>query len=441
MEKATINLNTRALMKYCSNGSIPCEDMLYKLQIINRRAESNVHEVFKYRKFDDDFIDKVTVYVNDEGKSTIRFSYDEFLLKLFKYLNIDKKPNNMSEEEIESILNERLVALNSSDIKYTLQEEFPLIFRDYHNGLAFLGNVKKMRENTPEEIKRKKTQENYYYRCALHPTYYKFVDRQKDLYSRFVNRREEYKKLVEEGSLNNFFKKYFDMDKVAMYIANSYLNVCDYLDDPGLIRYYISLVNNYLESDYDKTIEINVEDNRKINLEVIENRLSKIKKKVMPEIGLVNWELIPQGKDYLIREVSPCRSRIELTEDELNKLRQKGRLKANFYEKSNPYAKAYSTIKPCRYVAYIYKNGEVLLDTIYDDNNPKTAVGDATYNIKAEDFELISGLDKGVLKNHPKVKKLNHSKHWEDRALEIINRENKKNDKEAAIQLVKKLKK
>ena len=85
MEKATINLNTRALIKYCSNGSIPDKDILYKLKMINRRNESNVHNVFGYRKFNDDFVDQVTVYCSDDGTSTIKFSYDNFLLKLFIY--------------------------------------------------------------------------------------------------------------------------------------------------------------------------------------------------------------------------------------------------------------------------------------------------------------------------------------------------------------------
>ena len=92
-------------------------------------------------------------------------------------------------------------------------------------------------------------------------------------------------------------------------------------------------------------------------------------------------------------------------------------------------------------IAVTYENGEVLLDTVYDDNNPRTAIGNATYNIKASDFELISGLDKGELKSHPKVRKLNHSKSWETRVLEIINRENTLEEREDTVQLVKRLKK
>ncbi|MBR2678793.1 MAG: hypothetical protein IKE63_05195 [Bacilli bacterium] len=441
MEKATININAKQLIKYCSNGTIPSEDILYKLRMINRRAESNIHSVFGYRKFNDDFVDKVTVYSDDNGISTIKFSYDDFLLKLFRYLNINDKPNNMTDEEIEKVLNERLVVLNSSNIKDNLRTEFPLIYSDYHSGLSYLKEVQRMRVNTIEDKRRKEMQEKHYYRCALHPTYYKFVDRQKDLYGRFVNRREDYKEAVKKSSLNNFFKKYFDMDKVAMYITNSYLNICEYLEDEDQIRYYMSLVEKYLKSDYDKSIEIEVENNRVINLDVIQERLSAIRKQYAPVIGLVNWELIPAGKDTTInRGASKYRSRVDLTEEELINLRNKGQKKEDFYNNSNPCAKAYGALKYGCYIAYIYKNGEVLLDTVYDENNPRTAVGNATYNIKARDFQLISGLDKSELKNNPKVVKLNHSKFWEDRVSEIVKRDNGEKSKEEAIQLVKKIK-
>ena len=88
MEKATINLNTKQLIKYCSNGNLSNEELFRKLSLINRKSESSVHNVFGYRKFNDDFVDRVTVYVNEDGNSTIKLSYDDFLIKLFKYLNI-----------------------------------------------------------------------------------------------------------------------------------------------------------------------------------------------------------------------------------------------------------------------------------------------------------------------------------------------------------------
>ena len=443
MEKAIVNLNTKALIKYCSNGYLPDEDLYFRFRMINRRANSNIHTVFGYRKFNDDFVDKVTIYESDDldGLGTIRFSYNEFLLKLFKFLNVSSKPNEMTDEEISSALIKRVEVLNMAYQKEFLYNEFPVIFNDYLDGLNYLEAVTNMKVTTEAEKDHKDILEKYYYRCALQPNFDKFLGRQKNLYSRFVYRKEDYKKAVEESNLNNFFKKYFDMNKVAMYIANYYLNLCEYLEEEKQIKYYMSLVEKYLKSDYDKSIVIEVENNLKINIDVIRERYSKIKKKFTPEIGIVNWELIPPGKDYIMRGESTPRSRVTLSEEELATLRSKGQKKKDFYEKSNPLAKAYGTLKNNCYIAYIYKNGEVLLDTLYDDNYPKTAVGNATYNIKARNFELISGLDKSKLKHHPNVNKLNHSKNWEERVLDIINRDNSNEEKDDAIKLVKRLKK
>ena len=92
--KPMVNLQTDKLIEYCSNNKLPKEDLLLKLRLLNRNSNSNIHNIFKYRKFNEDFTDRVTVY--DDNK--IRFSYDDFLIKLFKYLNISIKPNNLIKE-------------------------------------------------------------------------------------------------------------------------------------------------------------------------------------------------------------------------------------------------------------------------------------------------------------------------------------------------------
>ena len=125
--KPMVNLQIDKLIEYCSNNKLPKEDLLLKLRLLNRNSNSNVHNIFKYRKFNEDFTDRVTVY--DDNK--IRFSYDDFLIKLFKYLNISIKPNNLSNEEIENLLLERLSVLKNRRSTSELFEEFPIIKKDY----------------------------------------------------------------------------------------------------------------------------------------------------------------------------------------------------------------------------------------------------------------------------------------------------------------------
>lgn len=434
--KPMVNLQIDKLIEYCSNNKLPKEDLLLKLRLLNRNSNSNVHNIFKYRKFNEDFTDRVTVY--DDNK--IRFSYDDFLIKLFKYLNISIKPNNLSNEEIENLLLERLSVLKNRRSTSELFEEFPIIKKDYFEGLNFLDNVKNMKNDSLEEKARQSVQEKYYYQCALHPNLSKYLERQKDLYTRFVFRRDKYKEAIESSDLNDFFNEYFDMDKVMMYIINNYINICNYIDDKDLIGEYLKLIYEYLNSDYDKSVEIIIDDKYKINLEVIKERLNNVIKKINPVVSTVNWVLVPNGKKIKSLNSSTPK-KINLSFKELENLKRQGHRKEEFYDNSNYIAKAIGTLKNDGYIAYIYPNGEVLLDTLYDENNPKSATGNAIYNIKAYDFELISGLDKTKLRSDFRATKIVHSKNWEKKASEIINKENSFGDREAALQLVKKLKK
>lgn len=417
--KPMVNLQVDKLIKYCSNNKISNEELLERIKLLNRDSNSIIHNVFKYRKFNDDFVDRITIY----DDNTIRFCYDEFLIKLFKYLNIDVKPNSLSEEEIDKLLLERLNVLRSIKHAPELFREFPTIKEDYFKGIEYLDNNK---------------DDKYYYQCALYRSLPKYMERQKELYTRFVLRRSDYEEEIKLSSLNEFFKEYFDMDKVMIYIVNNYINVCNYIDDKELIKEYLELINNYLDSTYDKSVEIEVEDGKRINIDVIKERLLQVKAKLSPEISIVDWELVPPGKGRVIKGNSNKR-KIIISKDELERLRAKGQEKRVFYDNSGAQAKVFGTQINEMYVAYIYENGEVILDTIYDDSNPRTAIGNAIYNIKARDFENVSCLNKKELSKHPNVTKINHSKKWIDRVEEIINREASEEEKEDVKRLIKRL--
>ena len=79
MEEKTVDLSLTTLMKECSiNPNLVLEHQSY-FRLKNRK---NVHEVFRYKKFNDDFVDTVSCY-RKEGEliGIIRPSYDEFLRK------------------------------------------------------------------------------------------------------------------------------------------------------------------------------------------------------------------------------------------------------------------------------------------------------------------------------------------------------------------------
>ena len=107
---------------------------------------------------------------------------------------------------------------------------------------------------------------------------------------------------------------------------------------------------------------------------------------------------------------------------EIEQLQEVGRDKNNFYESTNYIAKVVGLGKYNGYVGYIYENGEVILDMEYDDDRPRTAKGNAIYNLNVVDFETLSKLDKQKLIKHPRVKRFCHVGNWKETVSDIIER-------------------
>ena len=122
--------------------------------------------------------------------------------------------------------------------------------------------------------------------------------------------------------------------------------------------------------------------------------------------------------------------------EEIERLIKIGEEKQAFYEQSNYYAKAVGLRRYCGYVAYIYENGEVILDKEYKETSPRTASGNAIYNMRINEFRTLSRLDKKVLKKHPNVKRICHIAGWQDRVKEIIERKASPEEIEATHEYV-----
>mgnify|MGYP000839064814 CR=1 FL=1 len=148
-----------------------------------------------------------------------------------------------------------------------------------------------------------------------------------------------------------------------------------------------------------------------------------------------------KGKEYKeVQTKEKEKKEIKLKQEEVRRLKSLGERKSTFYESTDYLVKAVGLRRYSGYVAYIYKNGEVILDRKYNKDYPTTASGDAIYNMKAINFEALSKLDKVSLRKKKEVKRMIHRNNWEDRVRKIIEKEGTKEDIESAKTLVKKLK-
>ena len=429
--KAMSHLSLKEMVRECSNGTISYAKMLSAFEKANRH---NIHEVFRYQKFQEDFVDVITCY--SDGKHVLGYigaSYTEFLKKLSHILNV--KTEEKENEETDSKFNERLEDLKHIRIKEQLMEEFPVIYQDYANGFAYLREMRK--EENPDKRESKR---HYYFSCGLRKGFSNFIESQYQVYERFVSRRREYENRIHSRSFNALVRKYCDVSKVAMYVVHTYLLICENTEDESILLEYLPVIQNYMEkSKYEKTGYIRIH-HELVDYESISARYQVLKERIQKQKKEVYWQLVPNGKEYPESlKKSGKERKLEMSDTEYRRLYAKGIEKQKFYE-STPYlARVVGTLKYEGYMAYIYPNGEVILDRAFQEENISSAVGDAIYHLKAVDFELLSQCDKTTLKNHPKVERIIHSKYWKSKVRHIILQEGNKEDQEEAKKLIRRL--
>lgn len=461
MEKwATINIDLNKLIDICSNGRKTKEELLETFNIMN---DKNIHQVFKYRKFNDGFIDKITCY-NDGDKiiGTMCPSYKEFLEKIFTILNVNPKLKYLigkDDQDLEDVLKARIDVLLNLQDEAMLSREFPVLYRTLQDGRNARHDIDRrkseLKKNTTisqEEREKQKEklnkEEKHLHRCALSPAFvskdknHSFIHLQAELYTRFVERRKEYKKLIEQNDYNKYICKNFDIDKIALYVVYGYLNAIDaYTDRDKQLKYY-HLVELYLNNPaVKKDVEIFV-DGIDINYDLISNRAKAAQKKLNRVDIKVEWELLPTGSGYdSVTSGDTTKRRVPMSEEKVKELIAIGKEQTEFFMNTNYSAKAIGLKKFAGYFAYIYPNGVVVLDKDFREKYPTTAEG-AIYVMRARDFELLSGIGKTDLIKHPFL--LGHKYHrgdWKTKINAYINPEGTKEEQEEAKQLIKKMQK
>lgn len=438
--KPTVNVSLETMIRECSLDPHLNQNHFFNFSLHNRE---NIHQVFRYKKFNDDFIEYLTCY-NDGNYfiGIIRPCYEEFLYKLRMILNTPPKSKIEDDETLTRELNARLEVLKKITTLAELKKEFPILYQDLMNGRHFIDEIEQLMRRYPQDNDRYKKQRDYYYSCALKRSLSNFISTQAEMYRRFIKDRKKYKEQIEKTSYNNYLRTNFDTNKLAMYITHEYLCICESTKDPEVMKYYLSLIDKYLTTpEYKKDVTLTTKEGITLNQEMINQRISNLRRQLSDDSSLVDWIIIPDRQEYTKVKL-PKKSKIKETVfnyEELNRLRQKGQTKQAFYEGTDYLAKAIGLLKYQGYCAFIYKNGKVVLDREYEEEHPKSASGDAIYIIESADFETLSKLDKVTLRKQKNVQKMNHTSTWQERVKKIISKEATEDQELAAKQLIKRL--
>lgn len=427
------NVPLHILIKQCSLGKKTPEEIYNDLSLMNREL---IHKVFAYRKFNYDFADHMSTYTNGKDLITnIRPCYEDFLYSLLKFLDIHGKPTDkvIDNEDLTKVMKDRVEVLKGIKTETELKNNFPIIFQDYIQGKAYIDSFDKNDKSTEEEQK-------YYYRCALMKNFDKFIERQVELYTRFIERRNDLHLLMRETSYNDYFKENFDMDKVHMLMADQGIRICSNTDDLITINKHIKPLMNYrTDESFKKSYtlrNINGEEVTDYNNEV---RIISINSRAVDMRTVkTDWTIAKSSKATKSKNTKPRTMTINL--EEINRLKEIGRKKKEFYKENTPVYIITGIEGYNGYVARVYENAEVILDREYDESHPYTATGAAIHNFKIWDFEKLSKLDTAKLKNHPDSNWIQHREGWEQKVEDIINRDATQEEREEVRKYIKKKK-
>lgn len=424
--KKVIDFDLKSFIHSCANYNVD-ENKFYNY--FEEKSKENIKEVFKYSKFNENFNENLTNYVDDTHCiGFITPSYDEFIKKILLQLNAN------SIEEVK----ERITLLSHIIKEDELAVQFPYLFRDLQDGRKYMRTIEKREKEENIELKEEK---HYFYSCAMRRGLDNYIEKQAELYNRFYNNRNEYKELVESKYYNNLIRSNCDLEKIALFFGHNYVKKIQ--DTHNLLeqKRYLELMKKLILSGYVSNKKIYL-DETIINIDYIEEQYQILKWNNENDSRKVTWIILPEGKKDISKEdITNTHSKIVLSEEELNILREKGKEKTDFYNNSNYLIKVVGRLNTNGYIAYIYKNGKVLLDTEYNIDNPESAVGNALYCMEAKNFLKLSKLDKTTLRKNPEVKRIIHSKNWLEKASNVINIEPNENTEEEVKQLVKTIKK
>lgn len=434
----TVDISLNTLIRECRTTRILPEDLFMMFRSANRE---NIHEVFRYKKFNDDFTDRLSCF-NDGTYvvGNIKPSYDEFLDKLLTILNIKHNSKTKDDDELTKKMLARVKLLKGITTTSQLKHEFPLLYRDLFDGRNYIASLEKMKEQEkiPEEAYA--DGEHYYYSCALKRRLDNFVSTQAEMYTRYVTDRSKLKAKLESKSYNKFIRNNFDKNKLAMLVVHEYIAKCENSNDIDMIKEYIKLIEKYLNSDYDKNVYIILDNGMRVDIENIKARFENLQRRAKDNSSVVEWILVPEGKGYDKVHKGKEPKETLMTFEEIERLKKIGDEKTAFYE-STPYiSKAIGLRKYRGYVAYIYPNGKVILDREFNRDTPSTAIDNGFFVLDARDFIKHSGDDKPTLRINPRVAHHNHSKKWKERARGYIDMETSEEMQQEAVQLVKTIK-
>lgn len=452
-----IDINT--ITEQCSANK---EQLTNELSLLKELFRTNIIKICGYTKAKEYFLDKfriITSYKTAESK--IYISPIPFIKRVKSILNVSNDSNDFNDKELLRELLAKVEELKSITTVEELKIKFPEIYKDYELSISSYAQIKRYEQKhrvnrTQEEQTNINRQYELYRSFALDTDFYKFIALQSTLYRNLVVRRQFVEGYANRNPIDFRMLEGLDKNKFELYLADKYLQIALSSSDEKEKQECIYYIATYIRETKSSNVKIKNDEGKEISF----NQLIRNYKKFLQKNPIIrpidesrenfegyhikhvenhvrkyffkdlNWEIVPPGSnDNLDTRVIESLNRqynYLSPEERENIIIEKYALyerKKNFFDNSGYVDKFFGRNTFDGYVAYIYENGEVLMEKFFDDYAhciPTT--GEAIYNVKIADFEVLSRLTKTTLIKETKCKRIIHAGNWEERTQTIINR-------------------
>lgn len=471
-----ICLNT--LIKYCASDE---EQLKNEFALLRQLFKEAIIKINDYTKANEEFLTHLKTKTNYKNAQTNLFiSPTNYLQRLKQILGISNPSIDFNDLYLRQEMIDRVEELKKISTPEELKQKFPEIYKDYLLSLDAYPKIKRYEEKhrgskdplVKETLDRqKKTYKTY----ALDTRFSSFIEKQSLMYRNHVIRRQFIEGYTNEHLIDLRMFTGLDKEKFELYLADKYLKIAQDTTDDKTKQECVYFLSTYIRETKFSNIEIKNDDREVITFRKILLRFKKLLRnnpllKPIDEdrshfegyhwkhvenhvkkyfINGVNWQIVPPGDgtsdldENVIDALNRSYSHLSLEEKE-KRIRTRYAIyerKIKFFEATGYQYRIYGINEFNGYIAFVYPNGEVLMEKFFDDYaNCIPTQNEAIYNVKATDFETLSKFKKTKLIKDNRCKRIIHKGDWEEKGQEIIDRPTTPETQEQVKQLILSLK-
>lgn len=450
-----------------------------ELKVLRELYRDNVIKIAGNTKAYEYFFDSLRIITSYKtAESKLYISPIPFIMKLKDILGVQNKSVDFNDQQLLNELLSRLEILKKISTPEELKQNFPTIYADYELSKTTYHQINQYKDKHPvprsdyiqDKIDR---QYNLYHSFALDTRFNRFMQKQCQMYRNLIVRRQFIEGHTNRNPLSLTMFEGLDKAKFELYLADKYLTTAISSNNKEIQQECIYYIATYIRETKASQISIKNDDGKEVTFDKLVRRYKRFLrdnllirpideprenfknyyiKHVQNHVRKyfftnVNWQIVPPGteNEYNRKVVDSLNRQYNyLTpEEKEQKVLERYSIyerKKNFFDNSGYIHKFYGRNTFEGYIAFVYENGEVLMEKFFNDfANCIPTTGEAIYNIKAVYFENLSKLSKPTLIKDSRCKRIIHSGKWEEKSQAVIDRPATPESKEEAKQLILKL--